>query len=140
MSVIQRVSAGEYEVPRTLRDGKWSDYAGTVTRTLTVTATRGFIPDEDGACEMVDTDIETDVILNPTPAAVVSALRNLGLTFGAYGDGVSASHPDGSTIVDYGTGEREELFARIEGFTPMQTEIIGRYVDDYRRESSVMFL
>jgi hypothetical protein len=141
MSVIQFVRAGEYEVPRSFRAGVWVDYAGTVTRRLTVTSILGYVIDDGaGGSEWSETDTETDELLNPTPAAVVSALRDLGVSFDATGTDEDASLPDGSRCVDYRTGEREEIHARVSGFTPMQMQAIREWTDDNVRPSSVMFL
>jgi hypothetical protein len=50
-------------------------------------------------------------------------ISNAGLTFEATGT-VWAADPDGSRIVDYATGRREEVTAHLHGFTDADTTAI----------------
>lgn len=57
----------------------------------------------------------------------VRIIRQEGLTFEATGSDWAAN-PDGSTIVDYMAGEREEVSAHLSGFTEWQESTIHTVV------------
>jgi hypothetical protein len=53
----------------------------------------------------------------------VRVLQREGLTFAATGSDYAAN-PDGSTIVNYATAEREETSGHLNGFRPLDVEAI----------------
>jgi len=53
----------------------------------------------------------------------VRVITYCGLTFSATGNDWAAN-PDGSTITNYATGEREEVTAHLNGFNPFDVEAI----------------
>jgi len=64
-------------------------------------------------------DDTTDEIID----GAVRVLQREGLTFAATGSDYAAN-PDGSTIIDYGTAEREETSAHLHGFTDAEVAAI----------------
>lgn len=77
----------------------------------------GDFPRDDTRTE--DFEIEEDSTAE-TIASAIAVLNREGLTFGASGSDWAAN-PDGTVIVDYGTGEREETTAHLIGFTEDET-------------------
>jgi hypothetical protein len=63
-----------------------------------------------------------------TLGALAALIRQHGLTFAASGGGWAAD-PDGSRIIDYATGEREEVSAHLYGMTDAESELIEYLVD-----------
>jgi hypothetical protein len=57
----------------------------------------------------------------------VRVIQREGLTFAATGN-AWAAHPDGTQIIDYGTGQREEVTAHLLGFTARQCAAIVEQV------------
>lgn len=76
-------------------------------------------PDEARDCESgehgeMDGDETTEILFPDNVEEAVDAIRETGTSFAASGGGW-ASNPDGSTIVNYRTGEREEVSAHLYG-------------------------
>lgn len=95
-----------------------------------ITERRFFEPD------VIDNDY-ADVVYHATTTRDVSVddlaeaartIKDEGLSFAATGNDW-ASHPDGSTIVDYSTAEREERTAVLVGFTDAQMVTVINAVD-----------
>lgn len=75
------------------------------------------------------TDVEAWEAGELTAREAVDRIRREGLTFAATG-GSWAADPDGSRIVDYGTGEREEVSAHLADEWPARVaDAIMRAVD-----------
>ena len=68
-------------------------------------------------------DPRTDEFEVDTVEEAVRVISNAGLTFEATGNDWAAN-PDGTTIVDYATGRREEVTAHLHGFTDADTTAI----------------
>lgn len=104
-------------------------------RTLTICRTR-FTDVEDGEYVNPDTDTESvecepDCDDETAVGLVVKELRKLGCVSGSssvFHCGVWYCLPDGSVMVDYGTGEREEVTAHLEGFTMGEEQEVWRLV------------
>lgn len=109
--------------------------------TLTIHRTRFLeseveIRDEDGdVVDLVDIPHDDDHTTAEVweagelaAAEVVQLIRREGLTFEASG-GAWAADPDGSSIINYGTGEREEVTAHLAGWPPRVVVAIHAAVD-----------
>lgn len=101
--------------------------------------------DEAETWRVNDGDTEWEYILNPSPACVVSVLRDLDLSFSAYGDGLIASQVDGSenngdTYSEDGVEfePRSEVFAELIGFTPAQCDAIAEWTDEWNKPSKCL--
>lgn len=55
-------------------------------------------------------------------ADMVAAIRRDYVSFAAYGDGMTASDPDGSQIIDYATAERESVSWHLDAVSPALLE------------------
>lgn len=104
-------------------------------RTLTICRTR-FTDVEDGEYVNPDTDTES-VSCDPecddetAVELVVKELRSLGCSSSSssrFHSGVWYGLPDGSVIVNYATGEREEVTAHLEGFDWQEEQEVWRQV------------
>ena len=105
----------------------WQDDAPAARRTYTARriATRfyeytydGVTPsDENDAFnyDMTPYDVDDDIIEFDSVSDLVAAIRRDYVTFAACGDGMSASDPDGSRIIDYATAAREVVSWRLDG-------------------------
>lgn len=95
--------------------------AGTVTVYRTT-----FLEDDvvDGAYSIDGYDDFTTTVYDADDAAhAARIIAREGLTFAATGRDWAAN-PDGTTIVDYATGRREERTAELSGFTAADTAAI----------------
>ena len=156
MSIIQRISAGDYDTVTNDDIDERPTLAASFYRRETLPTNdardaRGLIvwrknwtPCDDEECadcsEHGSGDHWTDreILVGATPAAVVAVLRSLDLEFlDADGrrDFGTATHPDGSTCIDYATGEREQLSASIFGYSQDTSEVIVDFVNDWNKAS-----
>jgi hypothetical protein len=75
-----------------------------------------------------DDHTTTEIVECEDVAEAVRVIRDAGLTFGATGGGWAAN-PDGTTITDYATGEREDVSAHLEGWSVLDEMAITAAVD-----------
>jgi len=87
------------------------------TRFFEADVWEGDFPRDDTRSEDFDFDVEDAV------DGAVRLLQREGLTFAATGTDWAAN-PDGTTIIDYGTAQREETTGHLIGFTVEQTNAI----------------
>lgn len=85
----------------------------------------GLTPSDDPDAFNVDATpyaVEDDVMTFDSVADMVATIRRDGVSFDAYGDGVTASDPDGSYVIDYATGAREAVSWHFDGIAPALIE------------------
>jgi len=92
------------------------------TRFLEDDVWEGDFPRDDVRTEDFNWDPREDTDEEIIDGAV-RVFEREGLTFAATGNDWAAN-PDGTVIVDYGTGEREEVTGHLIGFTAEQTAAI----------------
>lgn len=61
---------------------------------------------------------DDDTLTFDSVAELVDAIRRDGVRFDAYGDGMTASDPDGSQIIDYATAARESVSWHLDSIAP----------------------
>lgn len=104
-----------------------------MTRTVTITSVR-FLPEDvyEGSLDpKCYENARSEVFTLDDEDAVDDAVRILraaGLEFEGFTQW--ASNPDGSVDVDYATGEREEVTGHLDGWTPVQIDLIRSRTND----------
>lgn len=148
-SIIHTIPAGTYD--RIVSDlesaGVYDDYPYFTPnykgkRLLVLHQTHFNLVSDEGETNPTDAqEVETEYVLNPSPACVVSILRRLDLAFSATGNDwaadIDGSQNDGDSWSEggYEYEPRVETSAHLYGFTDTEIDVISSYVDNWMSKS-----